>query len=314
MEGQNQLINLTPYIPHQPRPWRFQRQKLTRHSFLSNRWGLQRDILPLGTTTGNQSCPPLSEKRATPRRAMYASTPPMSEMEAKIDHNFGVLRLEFHGVGDQVRNLARTVETISDQLTERINDLAARPVDDGMLERMERAHAAELASLETQRRLEAERLRRDTEASKGQLEDLAQDLQHANTRADEAVTELMETQMKMEAYAMQFNKSQTDEDPDTVVRAAFLSLRESILAFSRGSSLQLGPLSDAADGVANFCPPDVWNRASAHQRRRRVMAQVFYLLFRRILRPGLRVFALQAFIKSSEHHAISTAELVGVVE
>jgi hypothetical protein len=233
----------------------------------------------------------------------------MYEIESRIHHNFSVLRLEFHGVGDSVRRLAKTVENISDRLTKQMDKSLERPVDNGVLKRMERVHATEKANLETKYRLEAERLLKDNAASKEQLEDMELDLQLATMNAEAATKELIETQMIMEAYAKGFNEAQTVEDPDTVVKAAFLSLRASILAFCRSSSLQLGPLSSSVDNVGSFCNPDVWNRASAHQRRRRVMAQVFYLLFRRILRPGLRVFAIQAFIKSSEHHAISTAEV-----
>jgi hypothetical protein len=38
------------------------------------------------------------------------------------------------------------------------------------------------------------------------------------------------------------------------------------------------------------------------------MAKIFHLLFRRILRPGLRTFGVQAFIKSGEHASISASE------
>jgi hypothetical protein len=61
----------------------------------------------------------------------------------------------------------------------------------------------------------------------------------------------------------------------------------------------------AADSLFH---PQSWNRASTHQRRRRVMAKIFHLLFRRILRPGLRTFGVQAFIKSGEHSSISASE------
>ena len=221
-----------------------------------------------------------------------------------MDHNFKVLRQDSHLVADGVRRLAKTV----DKLTDRLDELVGRPADTDLIKRMERIHTAEMANLEMKYRLEADALVKDRAADKRRLDRLETDLQFAAMKAAMAAQELEEARHGGYRRIRNDGNPEDSEDPDVVIRSLYLALRESVVDFINSSVIQLGPLPDNLRGIEIFCPPHFWNAANAHQRRRRVMAQVFYLLFRRILRPGLRVFGVQAFIKSSKHHAISIAE------
>ncbi|KAH6612948.1 hypothetical protein B0J18DRAFT_71295 [Chaetomium sp. MPI-SDFR-AT-0129] len=82
------------------------------------------------------------------------------------------------------------------------------------------------------------------------------------------------------------------------VTLAFQKLRTTILKFAGSSAVQLGPLPPNLVDVDNLLQPQEWNRASAGQRRYRIMAKIFQLLYRRIFRPGLRIFGVQAFLRS----------------
>lgn len=318
MEGARNLINLAPYFVPEPAPRGAQTRRLTRHSFLSNRWGLQRHRSPLSSVQITRKSPVMPRDKAglrsIPLSGLSTNGAPIECFESRLNHNFGVLRLEFHQVQDRMRRLERTVEKIPERLTEYM-DKALQPLPDmAVVEHMERIHDAEKADLEEKHRRQVESLLEEKADDKAQLEKMELDLQFANMRADIAAKDLAETRLQMEAHARQLSKAGGPgvENPDEVVRAAFLGLRESISDLCRSPALELGPLNDTrhtdGGGADSFCDRETWNRSSPSQRRRRIMAHVFHLLFRRILRSGLRLFGLQAFIKSDENHWISAEE------
>ncbi|KAL2267867.1 hypothetical protein VTJ83DRAFT_5144 [Remersonia thermophila] len=95
---------------------------------------------------------------------------------------------------------------------------------------------------------------------------------------------------------------------EELLAAEFRRLREGVAAFAEEVAGRSGALPRSLEVADGLLDPACWNRAGKQLRMYRVMAKVFHVLFRRILRPGLKAFGLQTFLRTTEHHAISAAE------
>jgi hypothetical protein len=231
----------------------------------------------------------------------------MQEVQARLDHSFGDLQREVKGVGEGVHRLEKAAEKISRQFTQGVQKLEQHTAS-GIPERMEKIHNAEKENLRREHRAEVESLQREWALDKKRLEEKEKDLRIANIQAQMAARDLSEARQRNEAQVKEDEEAKTPEDHDRAIKALFLALRESVLQFAKSSAIQLGPLPDTPVDAGSWFHPHYWNRASARQRRLRVAAKVFHLLFRRILRPTLRLFGVQSFLRSTEHHSISAAE------
>lgn len=302
MDAQRHLTNLSPYfLPREPNPGGFQTRRLIRHGFLSNRWGLGHYRPPLTSPLSSQNSSEMPRGKFTAPKGLRTDARPVDEIESRLDRNFGVLRLELHSIADNVRRLGKAVEKLSSQLSEGGGRIPDRLFGGMMVERMEEAHEAEKANLETKYRVDNEKLQ-------AQLKKVELDLQFATMRASVTTAELNEARLEKNTYTNHVHGVRGSEDSDKVLREAFLALRQSVQAFARGSGLHLGSLPETSNTADTLFDPPACNRANAHQRRLRVMAKVFHLLFRRILRPSLRIFGVHTFLISDAHRAISASE------
>jgi hypothetical protein len=242
-----------------------------------------------------------------PQRELAAGVVPTQEIQARLDHNFGVLQREVKDVREGIQRLEKAADNISRQLTQGIQRLEQYAVP-GIPEHVEKVHNEEMENLRREHRNEVELLQRERALDRGQLEEMARSLRIANIQAQLAARDLSEAIQKIDAQGKEEEKTEHSEDHDRAIKVLFLDLRESVLHFAKSSAIQLGPLPDIPGEAGSWFHPQSWNRASARQRRLRVVARVFHLLFRRILRPALRLFGVQSFLRSSEHHSISAAE------
>ncbi|KAL2255016.1 hypothetical protein VTK26DRAFT_4345 [Humicola hyalothermophila] len=322
MEGHNRLIHLTPrFNTRRVLPHGLRTRRLTRHGFQSNTWGLRRslDSSP-NFPVYKQEAPgmvreSLGAVNTTPSPTAGSSGSKADDATSGggtgsklLDHDCKDLQRGLHCVADNVQRLSKRVDFLSDRLKDYIGVVAELPADTDWVKRLEKIHTAEMANLEMRYRLEADAMAKDRAADKRRLDRLELDLEFATMKGNMAAQELAEVRLGGNRRVKGATGAVPTEDADQITRSAFLSLRESVLDFTNSSAIQLGPLPEFSSGIETFSPPHIWNSVNTHQRRRRVMAQLFYLLFRRILRPGLRVFGVQAFIKNSKHHAISIAE------
>jgi hypothetical protein len=244
----------------------------------------------------------------TARRGPALEVMPATEVRATLNHNFQTLRRDVHDVGDSVHRVERTAEKISKQLSESDEAKASQGQKDAALaERLEQILDTQNAKLHQEYTTELEKLRNQNKLDTDRLRQLEKDYGVACLQSQILAKELAETQNMMETRS---ERSDTvmELDDQEVVMGAFYKLRDSVLEFARGSAIHTGHLSDASQTEESLFEPEAWNRVSAHQRKQRVMAKIFHLLFRRILRPGLRVFGVQAFLRNEEHHAISASE------
>lgn len=173
--------------------------------------------------------------------------------------------------------------------------------------------------------LEISKLQREREADQKRLKELGSELVIANMQINRSVQQLAEAKLALEEQKKQQEKRTpqrsdqltlkqpphnrgvatmpssvlaTSREGKQAVITAFQKLRTTILKFAGSSAVQLSPLPANLVDVDNLLQPQEWNRASAEQRRYRIMAKIFQLLFRRIFRPGLRIFGVQAFLRS----------------
>lgn len=246
------------------------------------------------------------------------------EIQSHLDDNYRHVRAELQhlwssvrALGDKVDDLPKRLAACVDQLLEQ--HVGARAADHSLVKRI---HELEKHQLISKHDLEVGELHRRMDADMERLRQLEAELESANARVQTAANDLAQAWAELgrqQAGLLVARESSTtavsssgtassektarpkeeDRDRDAAIKKAFLQLRASILAFSQSSAVQLGRLPDAApdleenagDGDSSFfCPRGAWNRASARQRSLRVMAKIFQLLFRRILRPRLRAF------------------------
>ncbi|SPQ23960.1 b6671258-603a-4148-9d73-97d91f520f2e [Thermothielavioides terrestris] len=246
--------------------------------------------------------------RSTPRQPSEPGTINCEELRQTLDHNFAVIQLEFHRVLSGIQQLEKIAERTSQEFTQRLDKLLEQCGQPGISERKQAAHDAEVAALESEHRLQMESLQREMAKDKETLASMERHLRLSQMHAQMLEKEIQEAEREADTQSRRTGEPQEYLDPDEAIRSAFLGLRESILGFAGSSALQLGKLPNTAVGADELFHPRTWNRASGQQRRWRVMAKIFHLLFRRILRPGLRMFGLQAFLRSDEHHSISASE------
>ncbi|KAK4142579.1 uncharacterized protein C8A04DRAFT_38223 [Dichotomopilus funicola] len=173
-----------------------------------------------------------------------------------------------------------------------------------------------------QQYLEISKLQREREADQKRLKELQSELVISNMQIDRSVQQLAEAKLALEEeqqkrMPQKTNQPSLEQPPrgravatmpsgvlvnsregKQAVTLAFQKLRTTILKFAGSSAVQLGPLPPNLVDVDNLLQPQEWNRANAGQRRYRIMAKIFQLLYRRIFRPGLRIFGVQAFLRS----------------
>jgi hypothetical protein len=312
MEGQNELVKLTPYYTPKPAHRGFHTRRLARHGFLSNRWGLQQHCAPTPSSMVVKTTPEMLPARTSLSTVTGWTEPvmPAKEVEMTLDRNFKVIQRDFHNVGEGIHRLEKTTEDISKQVAQTLNIFLSQQTGQRLqvAEHMEREHDAQKAHLQMEHCREIESLRKESNIDKERLRELEKELDIANLQAQMTAKELTEAHRMMDAQSERASTIAEQEYPDIVAQTAFLRLRESVVAFVGSSAIHLGNLPSIPVAADNLFHPQSWNRASTHQRGRRVMAKIFHLLFRRILRPGLRTFGVQAFIKSGEHSSISAPE------
>ncbi|KAL2018373.1 hypothetical protein VTK56DRAFT_908 [Thermocarpiscus australiensis] len=277
MDRQDQIINFAPYFPPAPSPLGLQGRRLTRHSFLSNRWGLQSHGRGTGEMSGHGGRHRLFFANQRTSSPLNTNSKSIQVLDSKIDRNFRVLRVDLHGVENSVRQLEQTVEKIPEQLIKSV------------VEGLRKIHDAQKANLEMKHRLETESLLRSHALDRERLEQMERDLQSANARAAKLANDLAKQRQQLTS-AIKHMFGKIPEDTDMTIR------------------INLGPLPDGSDVVDGFCPPQIWNSASVQQRQGRVAAVIFHLLFRRILRPGLRMFGIHEFVRGVQRKAISASE------
>jgi hypothetical protein len=223
---------------------------------------------------------------------------PAEETQPDLDKQVGVLKVEVASVGQSVRRLAAKVDALPQKVAESVERQLERHIgsretsrDDENREDMnntEKIRGLETAVKDLQRLVEVGELLRARESKR--ILQLERKLEVSITRVQAGAKELGRVQQEMFVRAKQAFESTGVEVTEQAIRAAFLSLRMSVLEFVRSSAVQLGPLSDGpADDLDCFCPPRVWNGLSTRQRTCRVMARIFQLLFRRILRPSIHL-------------------------
>ncbi|KXX79232.1 Ribosomal RNA large subunit methyltransferase H [Madurella mycetomatis] len=318
MEGH--ITTLSPFLsPKSPTPLDLQSRRAIRHGFLSNRWGLYRSASASLSSASRQTYPkvvrgwsglPLPRKRRPVEIAI--DTTLVQEIQSKLGDNNGELRGDLYRLWHSVQGLTNKLDELLDEVVVSIDQFPERHANNSRVadhNHMEKTHGLEKARLKLGHRIQVDNLVKNMATDMERLQQLEQELEAANMRAEAAAGELAKTREEMDAQARLIRKDTVIlTDRERVIKTAFQTLRASILEFSMSSAVQLGPLPDATGKTNNLCHSDIWNRASTRQRSFRVMAKIFQLLFRRILRPGLRAFGLQAILRSEERHDVPEPE------
>jgi hypothetical protein len=245
--------------------------------------------------------------QSNPQRGLGASDGiPVQLIQATLDRNLGALHREFQDVGQGMQRLEKTAENISNELARGIDKFFKRlaPWEFGEQHR-EDIERAQNASLLREIQLEVEDLRKKRKINTKLLEEMKKELEVANMRAQIAVTDFARVQSMMDGKLKQIEEH---ENAQKDITASFRGLRETILAFAGSTAVQLGPLPGTLASADNLFCPHSWNHASSSQRKYRVMAKIFQLLFKRILRPGQRIFGVQMFLENDGNPSISDAE------
>ncbi|KAL2173767.1 uncharacterized protein P884DRAFT_210930 [Thermothelomyces heterothallicus CBS 202.75] len=307
MEGQKEhrQIRLSPYFRPAPEPRGFHARRLTRHHFLSNRWGLGQHRAP-----GPPAFLPEMPQARSGLRPIFQGTQAAQTREiiqSTLDSGFGILRDEIRTVDRSIQQLGKD---ISNQFAQGLERLLESRLGPACAERVGREENEHRKNLQLEHQLEIDNLKREGELARQKLKEAEKDLEIANMQTQAAIGDLVRLQRIMDA---QPNRAENDGKREYVeknIMTEFLRLRSSVRDLAESPLLQLGRLSDttAAGGDRLLFSPQAWNRASTRQRQYRVMTAVFQLLFRRILRPGLRMFGVQVFLRSKEHQTISASE------
>lgn len=305
------LIHLSPYFRPVLGSRGYHGRKLTRHSFLSNLWGLQmhRAPKPPSNFMNHLRKMPRANPDTQPTLQQglgVADGIPAHLIQATLDRSLGSFHREFQDVGRGIQRLEKAAADISNELAHGIDKFFERlaPLESGQQQR-EEIERAENADLQQEHRLEIEDLQKKRKLDTKLLEEMKKELEVANMRAHIAATDLARVQSMMDGKLKQIEE---EENAQKDITAAFLNLREIILAFSGSTAVQLGPLPGTLAVADSVFHPRSWNDASTSQRKYRVMAKIFQLLFKRILRPGLRIFGVQVFLENDESPSISDAE------
>jgi hypothetical protein len=323
MEGVQTPIKLTPYFRLDV-PWGTSGRRLTRHNFLNNRWGLQNYHSPLPMPVshgGGLGSGVPSDLQATIQKAVSSATVLSAEAaQSVVSQNFQVLRNDVQDVRSRMRRveiaadgLARQLDVIIKQTaglsTRRMSALAEEEK-----EKLQQAHLQDLKQWEAaheKQRVEYEHLVAEHEKLVKKLQsrerDMAVVLEHSRIDG----LELEKAQKKIEDLIRQRESAAADFvglPDERSLCSAFRNLRDLVSGFAQEVADRSGPLPKDLEVADSLFDPVHWNRAVKHQRMYRVMAMIFHVLFRRILRPSLRAFGVQTFLRTEEHHTISAAE------
>ncbi|KAL2167099.1 hypothetical protein VTG60DRAFT_1690 [Thermothelomyces hinnuleus] len=238
------------------------------------------------------------------QRAQAAQTREI--IQSTLDSSFGVLRDEIRTVDRSIQQLGKD---ISNQFAQGLERLLESRLGPACAERAIREENEHRKNLQLEHQLEIDNLKREGELARQKLKEAEKDLEIANMQTQAAISDLVRLQRIMDAQPNRVENDGKREHAEKIIMTEFLRLRSSIRDLAESPLLQLGRLSGttAAWGDSLFSP-QAWNRASTRQRQYRVMTAVFQLLFRRILRPGLRMFGVQVFLRSKEHQTISASE------
>ncbi|KAK3290545.1 uncharacterized protein B0H64DRAFT_350567 [Chaetomium fimeti] len=312
MEGQpkHHLIHLSPYFRPVPAPRGYHGRRLNRHSFLGNLWGLRGHRIPKPPATfmnHPRNMPrATSDAQSTPQRGLGVSDGvPAHQLQSVLDRNFGAFQREFQDMGRGLQRLEKTADDISSELAQGIEKFFERFPPPEPAKHLQERGDAQKTNLQREHRIEIEGLKKKRELDIKRLEEMEKELEMANMRAQIATTELARVQSMMDAELEQIEKQRNAQRDIT---GAFLNLRKTILVFAGSAAVQLGPLPGTLAAGDTLFHPWSWNHASSSQRKYRVMAKIFHLLFQRILRPGLRIFGVEVFLQSEENPSISDSE------
>ncbi|KAL2163974.1 hypothetical protein VTH06DRAFT_3187 [Thermothelomyces fergusii] len=305
MEGQKEhrQIQLSPYFRPEPEFGGFRTRRLARHDFLSNRWGLRQHHI-----SGPQSFLP---KMSQARPGLYPTFQCTQAAQTKeiirstLDRGLGELRDEIKTVDRKIEQLGKDITSHFAQGLERLLESRFGPACSEQVRREDEYRK----DLELEHQLEVEELKREGELAKQKLKETEKDLEIANMQAQAAISDLVRLQRILDSQPSRARDDGKQKNAEKTILTAFLRLRSSVRDLAECPLLQLGRLSDTAVvGGESLFKPQAWNRASTRQRQYRIMTAVFQLLFRRILRPGLRMFGVQVFLRSKEHQTISASE------
>ncbi|KAH6631394.1 hypothetical protein F5144DRAFT_490618 [Chaetomium tenue] len=314
MEGQpkHPLIHLSPYFNPASASRGYHGRRLTRHGFLNNLWGLQeyRKPTPPSNFMDHLRKMPRAKPDAQPTPQHGLGVPdgvPAHLIQATLDRNLGAFHREFQDVGRGIQRLEKTAEEISNEIVQGLDKFFKRlaPPESGK-QQGEEVERAKNVNLQREHQLEIEDLQKKRELDKKRLEEMEKDLEAASVREQVVAADLARVQSMMDGKLKQLEEQ---ENTQKDITAAFLSLRETILAFAGSTAIQLGPLPNTLVARDNLFRPRSWNHSSRSQRKYRVMAKIFQLLFQRILRPGLRIFGVQVFLENDGNSPISDAEV-----
>ncbi|KAK4163310.1 hypothetical protein QBC43DRAFT_355054 [Cladorrhinum sp. PSN259] len=258
-------------------------------------------------------------------------------LEPRFHHNFRVLQTETQTLQQKVDHLSNVIREMSSRLgpqrvsnenpntqTADTGNLNSRAQDNSILSEYQSAFlltAQELAFLKQQRaeeKLRLEQLELDLDLTKRRassatleletMKEALSDSKSANifnglptgaaTNLFTVADDTIDTQSKPKQVSEGYNSEST-------VRSSFLAFRQTLLDFSTSSSLQLGPLTRGSKGL---CPPEIWNSSKPQQRSHRVMAKIFEILWKDVLRPDLLSFGLDGVMLSHDDRTVSQPE------
>ncbi|KAK4244579.1 hypothetical protein C7999DRAFT_43770 [Corynascus novoguineensis] len=302
MEGQRSYcqIRLSPYFRPARGPLGLQTRRLTRHHFLSSRWGLGRHHVSTKTAV----LPEMSQSRpGLPARYQEAHEAEIREVWSTLDYNFGVLQSEIKSVDQSILQLAKV---FSGQIARGLEKLLETRAGVRLTERLRKVESEQRHVLQRVHELEMDKVRADREMIRQRLKETEKDSKIANMQA--AIGDLVQLQHTLDAHPKTTNNIEKQGNVEEAIITGFLQLRTSIRNLAESPIIQLRPLAGTTEVGDSLLYPQTWNRVGARQRQYRVMATIFHLLFRRILRPGLRMFGVQIFLRSKEHQTISASE------
>lgn len=304
-QKEHRQIRLSPYFHPAPGLRNFQTRRLTRHHFLSNRWGLGQQhaygspvFLPNDLPQAKSGmCPIFQRAQVAQTREVIRST---------INCSLGELRDEIRTVDRKIEKLGKD---ISSQFAKGLERLLESRLDPACSEQVSRGKDEQSKVLQLEHQLEIDNLKREGELARQKLKEAEKDLEIANMQTQAAISDLVRLQRIIETQPNPTGGGGSREHPERVVVATFLRLRSSIRDLAESPLLHLDRLPDTMKvGGDSLFRLQAWNRASPRQRQYRIMTTVFQLLFRRILRPGLRMFGVQVFLRRKGHQTISASE------
>ncbi|KAL2192899.1 hypothetical protein P885DRAFT_46684 [Corynascus similis CBS 632.67] len=292
---------LSPYFRPARGPLGLQTRRLTRHHFLSSHWGLGRHY----ASTKTAVLPKMSQSRPVLfARYQEAYGVEIREAWSTLDCKFGVLQSEIQSVDQSIQQLAKV---FSGQIARGIEKLRGTRADVRLTERSRKVESEQRLVLQRVHEIEIDKLRMDGEMIRQRLKEAEKDLRIANMQVA-CYWGSRQLQHVLDADPKTANNVEKQENVEEASITGFLQLRTSIRNLAESSIIQLRPLPDTTEVGKSLLYPKSWNRVGARQRQYRLMATVFHLIFRRILRPGLRMFGVQDFLRNKEHHIISASE------